>query len=217
MTIYRCQIVLPFITGNASDVNINTLHFVDETNTQQDAYDIVAARVTAFVRDIYDSDSVDKVAYVDWPLAHLKIFDLDETPPRVPFVVENIFTNAGTNLSRFPTEVAMVLSFRAAPQAGVPYQRLYNRIFIGCLPGHAIDAATATDFPVFGSTWVNQTLAAAVTLRDKDDVDTKWAQVSKAGGTLVAREISGGFIDNSPDTQRRRSVKSTLKSTWTPT
>ena len=46
----------------------------------------------------------------------------------------------------------------------------------------------------------------------------RWIQWGRSGpgGTYTGREIIGGFVDNGPDTQRRRSVDYSVRTDWVP-
>lgn len=214
---YRAQIVYPYFTGLARDVAVNTFHFIDDDDDFTASTTEIATRLSGLLGDIYGSSGAVRVPYIDWQNLEIKVFDLDQTPPRIPNIETGFFTSAGSANTAIPTEVAMVASWFAAPVSGVPHQRLYNRVFLPGIPTNWLDTATTSQFPKFATARMALIATAFQTLRDADTTDLTWVQTSTAGGTRVNRQIAGGFVDNAPDSQRRRSVDPTLRETWLPT
>lgn len=202
-------------TGNPQDIVQNTFHFLCDVPVVQTTAVQIATRMTAFYQTAYGGPS-SRVSYLDWALAHVRVFALAEPPPRVPYVAPLTIT-AGTGTSSVPTEVACVLSFHAAPESGVRFQRLYNRVFLGGIITGAMQASAVDAFPTFASTFITQVRTAAIGLADANTTGIEWVQVSNAGGLTAVRPIVGGWVDNSPDTQRRRSVLATSRNNWAPT
>lgn len=213
MPLYRAQAIFPFFTNLPGDVIANQFHFIDDTGATDEAiaYDITQ-QLAAFYNTIFPL-SADKPLYIDWTKAYVKVFNLSDPPPRVPYINVMALTT-GTGASTVPTEVACVLSFHAAPISGVRFQRLYNRIFLGGLMMNAFTPAAADEFPRFANAFIAKVITAAEDLVDRTGKSTYWVQVSEATGVTAVREIVGGWVDNSPDTQRRRSVNATLRSPW---
>ena len=219
MPIYRAQIVMPMFTGTPTDVVTNQLHFSRNGGASGDNTSMVAKIATAW-RLAYPDTATGRVNWIDWPLAHVKVFNLDDPTPRVPEIISLGYGTAGTGQSPVPTEVATVLSFHAAPESGVPYQRLYNRIFLGALPSSAMTNSAVDAFPTLSASWVLAVRNLAISLADNlDSVDEDglWVQISPSSVLLAPRPVVGGWVDNSPDTQRRRSVLATSRNPWVPT
>lgn len=215
MPLYKAQAILPFFTNLPTDVINNQFHFLDDTT---DSHDVVAQdiadQLTRFYTDVYLTAPTGRVGYIDWAQAHVKVFKLSDPTPRVPVIKPLIFS-AGTGSSTIPTEVACVLTWSAAPESGVRYQRLYNRIYLGGIPNTFMDQSAADQFPRFLPAVTSRIAAAAATLAIAAiPTPTQWVQVSNAGGVTAVRQIVGGWVDNGPDTQRRRSVLATLRSNW---
>lgn len=217
MAVYRSQVILPFFTNLPTDVVVNQMHwFSDESVSRAADEGEIIARLQSFYSDLYGSTAGARVNYVDWPNATIKVFYLPDTPPRIPAIANLGFGSAGTNVSTIPTEVACVLSYQAAPASGVRYQSLYNRIYIGALPSIALQGSAVDNFPRFGSTWITQVQTAASNLLSDNNASLDWVQYGKGGiGGMAQREIIGGWVDDSPDTQRRRSVLASTRNTWT--
>lgn len=216
MAVYRSQVILPYFTNLPTDVVVNQMHWWSDESVSRAADEAeIIARLQSFYAAVYGSGATNRVNYVDWPLATIKVFYLPDTPPRIPAIASLGFATAGTNASAIPTEVACVLSYQAAPASGVRYQSLYNRIYLGALPSVAM-ATSATDaFPQFSGTWITTVRTAAEGLLDDNNASLDWVQYGKGGiGGMTNREIIGGWVDNSPDTQRRRSVLASSRNVW---
>ncbi len=132
--------------------------------------------------------------------------------PRVPYELPMPFTATGTT-SPIPTEVAAVISFQGDPFPGMPQARRRGRIYLGCIPSQAMDLSAASQYPRFSNTAVAGLAAAADSLRTTvDALGVRWTVWSPTDG--LASVITNGWVDNSPDTQRRRSVDPTARTLW---
>lgn len=217
MALYRAQVILPFFTNLPEDVIVNQFHFEAEPTDVDIVGPQIATALDTFYTSLYGAVGTGRVSYIDWPLVYCKVFALADPPPRVPWISPSFGITAGSLASQIPTEVACVLSFQAAPESGVRYQRLYNRIYLGGIPQTAITVSAVDEFPRFSTAFTDTIKAAALALLDSGESSGAfWRQVSRATGSTIAREIVGGWVDNGPDTQRRRSVLSTLRNNWSP-
>lgn len=213
MAFYRSQWILPYFTNLPTDVVVNQMHWYSNDTLDDEAVGaVIAARLLAFYGTVYGAAAA-RVSYADWTKVTLKVFNLGDPIPRIP-TVWNPAYSAGTAAATLPTEVAAVLSFHAAPVSGVRFQRLYNRIFLGCLGNGVMSAGAADEFPRFAPAFITLVTGAATTLLGANDGIVDWRQHSVASGTPTFRTITGGWVDNGPDTQRRRSVLSTSRNTW---
>lgn len=213
MPILEAQVILPFFTNLPTDVIVNRFHFnAPGSDAETEATDI-AVRLNSFYDTAYGSGAATRVNYIDWAQAYVKVFDLSEPTPRVPVIRALAFT-AGTANSTIPTEVAVVASFHAAAESGVRFQRLYNRVYLGGLTPAWMEQSAADQFPRIAPGRVSLINTAMSDLLDANTLALEWVQVSRATGSPLAREIVGGWTDNSPDTQRRRSVLATSRSPW---
>jgi hypothetical protein len=213
MAILRAQTQFPMFTGIPRDVISNTVHFEwDETLTLADAATEIAARLTTFYTGAYDGGTY-RAEYVTWASGTVEVTDLSGPPPRIP-EVRNVIPTGAPAASVVPTEVAAVLTFAAAETGGVIRQRLYNRIYLGGLASTAISGGTASTFPTLHAVFRDFVANAADALLLENDGFLDWIQYSPTAG--VARPIARGWVDNSPDTQRRRSVELSGRTTWLP-
>nr|CRY96600.1 hypothetical protein [uncultured prokaryote] len=202
-------------TGDPEDIVMNSLHFADETLTTEQFALSVPVFMDDFWETIYGTSSTHRTDYIDWPAMKYRVFNLDDVKPRVPVEEPGPFSIGGSDPTVIPTEVAVVASFESQGMPGEVYQRKYNRIYIGALANKAMDPATATSFPVVDPEFQQGIVTAMENLLIAlPGPGTLWVQVSNAGGTQRVLPVIGGWVDNSPDTQRRRSVKASNRITW---
>jgi len=214
MVLYRAQVILPYFTNLPTDVIVNQFHYEMTTTVLATAAAAIGGQLDTFYKALYPNAAASRVNYIDWPMATVKVFKLSDPTPRIPAIVTLGYTTAGTLSSTIPTEVACVVSWNAAAQSGVRFQRLYNRIYLGAVTSAMMASSAVDNYPRFTSSWLTTATNAAKVLRDANTVDRMWVQVSNAGGNPVSRQIAGGWVDDGPDTQRRRSVLASLRTSW---
>lgn len=149
----------------------------------------------------------------------MKIYDLEDSQPRVPVYEESYTPTAPTNQG-FPGEVALCLSFQGEPASGVNQARRRGRVFLGPLA-----MASANTSEVSGDTRPSTATITAIdsaytALRTAwDGVGIGWdhvafSQTLEEGGTpvhLCATPVGEAWVDNAYDTQRKRGAKATLR------
>lgn len=215
MSIYRAQVVLPFFTNLPTDVITNTFHFEATTGaTPEQVGTEVTPQLTAFYTDGYGSDGI--AFYINRGLAHVKWYNLSNPEPRIPYVQSLGIGSIPQGNANLPTEVALCLSFQGLPLSGVPQARRRGRVFIGGMPQNTISPSIGNNFPIWHSTvtarWGD---SAEENLRVFSvPTDAQWVVWSPT--TQEAVEVANGWVDNAPDTQRRRSVDPTLRDLWGP-
>lgn len=216
MPLYRCDVVLPMFTGDPSDVVVNTWHF-ESTATQENFAINTEVFLGGLYRGIYSETDTNRVSYIDWLNVRARVFDLSQPTPRVPVESPVFFTTAGLQAAEIPTEVAAVLSFQSDGMPGEVYQRRYNRVYLGAVPNQWMQPGSSTTFPRFVQAFMDNATTQAQTMQGlTDGPEDLWVQVSRATGSIRSLPVTGGWMDNSPDTQRRRSVDSSLRVNWVP-
>lgn len=198
-------------TGIPRDIITNTLHFEwDGAGTLAAAADDIAARMDAFYTEAYSGSGL-QAPYVSWTQARCEIIDLSAPTPRIPEVRAMPLPSV-TGTCQIPTEVAAVFTFAAADQGGVVRQQLYNRIYIGGLANAAMDGSSAAAYPTLSVLVRSSIVSGASDLLAFNNGALDWVQYSPT--TNTARAIARGWVDNSPDTQRRRSVDASARTIW---
>ena len=137
----------------------------------------------------------------------IEFYKLSDPKPRVPVYVHNWNFTGATHSGSMPQEVAMVLSFQADKVSGLPQARRRGRVYFGPLGG----AAEASGRP--GTTLLSAVVAfGAALLSESNLADWTWVVYSTVnnGGAPV----TNGWVDNSFDTQRRRGLEWTARTTF---
>jgi hypothetical protein len=217
-------------TGVPADVVENTFPFVALTGSPVDLASASTALVDFYkntaghhVLEYYLSDNIAKTG-----VHHIKWYDL--TPLLAgpghtmgPPIDDVTFSLAGsTSLGGdLPDEVAACISYHAdftgVPEHGVgtrPRARYRGRLFIGPLQGGAdaitIDSGFAHLKPNFRD---DLALYASTLISHAALGNAAWAVWSRKD--LLLRPVTGGFVDNQFDSQRRRRPGATARTNYT--
>lgn len=220
MPLVRAQCVLPMRTNLPRDVITNTFHFGSE-------YDMTLAisNLDVALSNFYlEAYALGMASYVRYEAAYIKYYDLLLPEPRVPTISTDLGTNLGAGISsantQIPTEVAAVLSFEAPPVSGTPQSRRRGRVYLGGIAETMITASSGSTpfFPIWEPAFITDVTEAAednlLNLDAATSGDLQWAVYSPTSGPVTAYTITQGWFDNGPDTQRRRSVAATARTTW---
>jgi hypothetical protein len=153
--------------------------------------------------------------------ATLKVYDMRDPEPRVPFWTSTFALPAGTG-DMLPAEVALCMSFAASPLSGVNQARRRGRVFLGPCRVGAQTIVASQSRPTDGVR--NGIAAAAATLIDGLDAvpgaKVKWAIYSPTtdlGGASIDdsfHDVVSGWVDNAWDIQRRRGPAPTARATF---
>lgn len=207
MAITRVIATLPYFTGVPEDAASNTFYFSSVAEMDATAAGVVASRLDVFYLAIDQLFS----SVISTTGGTYRFYRLSDPEPRVPVFTFNMPTlSPASNGS--PEEVAACISYFAAPASGEPPARRRGRIYIGPLSVAAVTAASSTSFSNLASATRTTLSNAAVALADQSE-SAQWSVFSTVDG--IARQIVGGWVDNSFDTQRRRGRRATARTTWT--
>lgn len=219
MPLIRCQAVLPYTTNIPRDVITNTLYFGSPNGV---SLSTSADTLQPVIRDFY-LDAYATLGFAPWiakSTASIRFYDLADPEPRQPEIRTMDLSTITTVNTLLPTEVSVVLSFHGAPTSGVPAARQRGRIYLGGLTNTVLQTAPTTGtFPTVNPTFINDVRDAAVAMvNNVTDPQHTWVVYSRATGGLTPwYDVVGGWIDNTPDTQRRRGVEATSRTTWAAT
>lgn len=208
MSIIRATAVFNATSALPEDVITNTFHFdAGLTNEPQ------LTNMLDLLEDFY-TVPVDTTAITGYMGADavngtltIYLYNLDHTPPRAP-IAFRVVTFSPVASAVLPTEVALVVSFQAAPQSGVPQARRRGRIYLGGL----VASTNASGRPQ--AAFRAQVLAQANELLAASDasINVDWVVWSPTTSTAVG--VANGWIDDAWDTQRRRGVSPTTRTTF---
>jgi hypothetical protein len=150
-----------------------------------------------------------------------KVYNLDDPKPRQPVYTANTNQGGGTNGNgRLPNEVALCLSLKADIPSGVDPSSRKGRIYIGPLranpggsPAYVSGCDPATGRPP--ATLMATMISAAESLSDEIAGLASWDWGVYSPTLDTFSEIKGGWVDNAMDTQRRRGIGTTARTSFT--
>lgn len=213
---YLAQATIPWFTGLPTDVVTNTFHFDWGGTLPPDTPDF--ALITNVLANFYEtifpgSGQITMASYADPAGFRVRIYNLDDAPPRVPLSDINtpLVVEHATQTLTVP-ETAICLSYHAALISGTNPRRRRGRIYIGAL-GAWGETGTDASFPAPHAQLIaNLADAGESILSGLSESDWTWvvySTVNQEGYPVV-----GGWIDNAADTQRRRGNAPTVRTTW---
>lgn len=202
MTHLKIVPALKMTSGIPEDSSVNTFH-VDCDLGSYDPNDFVP-----IFKGFYDT-FYGRLANTVAQNGHsLKIYDMTDPEPRAP-IVDALWNLAGApGGTPMPSEVALCLSFQAARESGLPQARRRGRVYLGPFG----TAANNNGRP--STDCINDVAAAGQYLLDASLLATEWtwAVYSQVDNALVF--VINGWVDNAWDTQRRRGVTPTARTTF---
>ena len=201
-------------SGLAADDIVNTFHF-----STVDDYADLASRAAEKIVQFYTNVSaggvqVNPIVYYFSPWVQttweIRTYDLAQAKPRVPIITEYTMTGrpAGGGL---PEECAVALSYHGNPPNGA---RRRGRIYLGPLATWGGTQATATAPARPHNDLVRDVCVSAHELAEDPVFDVGWSIRSSLPAQNFVR-ITGGYVDNAFDTQRRRGPDPDGRTTFT--
>lgn len=207
---WRAQVVIPGRSGLPEDVYVNTFGFRnDGIATRDQMADAIRDRLSDFYVTPVAQTGMAISNFLNGAMflntAAVKVYDLGEAPPRR--VIERTITLTATSGDPLPTEVAATLSFYG--DRNLPRQR--GRIYLGPLKTTVL--GTQANTVLFASNFL---ITAAHAMRRLSQQATgnvaRWHVISGTAADSV--QVSAGWVDDSPDTQRRRGRRASVRTKW---
>lgn len=137
-----------------------------------------------------------------------RAYDMSEPTPRVPILIDGMAATPGTGT--LPQEVALCSSFQGDRVSGIPQSRRRGRVYIGPLAVAALNDAAGRPASAFVTALADAT--EALLLASIADGAYDWVVYSPTDDALVP--IDNGWVDNAFDTQRRRGVAASGRTSW---
>lgn len=205
MTAYRAQVILK--TVDAIPANYVTNSWCVEVNPDG-ALD--TDEMTTALKDFYD-DMINFIPSVMAQNGHeIKYTALPGTPPNYPFEEDTFNLVSAPTSDPLPTEVSLVMSFQGTRAAGFSQKRRRGRIYFGPIRSTAAAAGRPT------SAIITALSTAGATFKSNVEAITggahSWAVWSNVDQEAV--HVANGWVDNAFDTQRRRGVLATSRTTF---
>lgn len=221
----RAQTIIPFRTNLPKDVISNTMWFNTAPGIDLgEAAEAIQPNLFAAYMAAYAaiSGTAAMATYINEVTPYTNFYNQDAPEPRIPYRVEWATLTNSQGATPIPTEVACVLSYRAALENGVNPARRRGRIYLGGLGPATISnsSGTAPFFPIFNPTFVtnvingfkNNLLTPTDWGGDFPSSDITWSVHSTIDGFHAP--VVAGWVDNTPDTQRRRGVLANVRTAW---
>lgn len=203
MAAITAQVILKTTDGISANFFTNSLAF-DYTNSGAN----LDATTTA-IATFYSSLVSDVLGVGLQTTGHaVKYYLAGGTKPNYPQREDSWDFSTGMTQPALPREVALVASFQAVRISGQEQARKRGRIYIGPLrasindvgrPSSSARTALANACDAFGTE-----IAA--------NTDGYWGVYSTVNGTVS--EIADGWVDDTFDTQRRRGLAPSARTTW---
>lgn len=204
MAALRAQVILHTVDATPANYITNSLAFM---GTDPAA---VTTGLTTAIKDFYDDLPTSSLSSVIAQNGHeVKYYDLPGVTPNYPIEEDTFNLAAAPTGSPLPSECAVVLSFQGQRAPGFPQARRRGRIYLGPWGTNANTSGRPS------STLLSTIPAAAATFKSNVSAltgDTLWAVWSTVDQAPV--EIVSGWVDNVWDTQRRRGLLETSRTTW---
>lgn len=217
----RCEVRWKRTTGVASDDQLNTF-FVSTSSIALGGVNDGAQGAAATMRNYLDGTLPDAL-FTPTPIAEVTTFNMLDPEPRVPIEVITMNAGALSSSQPLPEEVSMVVSYQAVPISGQSMRQRRGRMYLPTFSVDQLDADTSTK-------WSSSTVGAFATMMEsiRDDLEAadlhlvvfSRVAAAAAGGTLLnqakagATIVNNGWVDNEPDTQRRRGRPGGTKTAW---
>lgn len=208
---WRAQVILHGKTGLPEDQFVNTFTFRNDSlgNDGDDVGGLINTRLATFFNDAVAQTGLTVAGFLTSQLinpdATLKVYDLGAAKPREAYESQLPLAIAAGN--PLPPEVACCLSF--FHDRNLPRQR--GRIYLGPLAASTLEMRGSS---LRFTEPVLLTLTHAMRrMSQASGPAVRWSTRSTTYGNVGL--VTAGFVDDSPDTQRRRGVKASGRYTWT--
>lgn len=201
------QVVLPADSAIIADAIVNTFHFDTVAAQEEDDFDNIVSALESFYGEL-------SLASTLAPEAVVKIYDLGEPTPRVPWATDALTLGSPSSTAPLPSEVALCLSYHALITSGGNPARKRGRVFLGPWAAQDCESASASLYGRPKATTQQQLVDAAGALLAASNLTTAWSWVVYSPTDELARPVVAGWVDNAWDTQRRRGIDPTLRTVF---
>lgn len=211
---FQLHVQIPYFTAVPEDVITNVWSLQFSTLEPLTAnWTAAIARFQTFYATVYSATNFQMAPWCRPLLTRWKGYDLNDAIPRAPRhdVVAALTVSTLTSSGAVP-EAAQCLSFQGVTVSGTPQARRRGRIFLGGL-ATPCDLGTASVFPATnGAARTNIPVAAAALKSGLTTDGWTWSVYSRTDDAMVT--VANGWMDNAPDTQRRRGNTATARTTF---
>lgn len=217
MTDVFAQVAFESSTNLAKDRVINTFNFSGTDSAASIASTFYPA-ISSFYNTAHTPGTTPICGFLSGDLVRggsphsVKWYNLADTKPRAPYRTDTLslgsLSGSGVNL---PKEVAACLSYKGTYASGIPQARQRGRLYIGPLNSNTI-LGSSTANPTLDTSFTAALRGGALYLISVGSTGSKWVVRSQKGG--FSSYIVGGWTDNAFDSQRRRGLAATTRTTY---
>jgi hypothetical protein len=205
--LYQTQFIFQAASNRPEDAVTNTTHWF-KGGAQFD-YENIRDMLVDFYSETPDGASNKLIDFMtssglsgNW---NMKIYRLTDDKPRAPVYTSQGSFEIGSGTS-LPAEIALVLSFQAEPESGLPQARRRNRIYLG-----PFDESANKETGRPEDALIETMLFAGKALLIAQDESITWGWHVYSPTQDAHYPVASGWVDNAWDSQRRRGVESTLR------
>lgn len=190
-------------SGAAEDRFVNVMYFY---NSDLSTLTQIASRLITRIGSFYGQFAPYLSNFLVNTL-EVRFYNMADAPPRVPEIRTStqLYGNPATNV--LPDELSIVATLLPDPPIT---RRRRGRLYIGPLCADAL--LFTTTGPALVATPPMTAIANACTQMVADNDQAVWVVHSQTYGGHA--DITGGFVDNAFDIQRRRGVDATGRTQW---
>lgn len=199
----RCIVTLNMVSGVAEDKSVNVWHFVS------DKVPATNAAILTALQAFYNQFNTKMSGVVAQTGHTVAMYDLADPQPRAPFYTNTFGLTSAPTGSSLPQEVALCVSYQGNRVSGQPQSRRRGRMYFG--PWNSTQLSS-DGRPVIALQTSLVTAATAMLTASNAAAEWTWALWSDTDQTMVT--ITNGWVDNSFDTQRRRGLAPSTRTTW---
>ena len=198
------------------DVGVNTWHFHQQGTVV--TFPSGADRIVDMLHDFYfgapsggGNSLMARLSTKAWTgKVTYKLYNLEDDKPRFPFLVETETSNLLPSAATLPREVSLVASWQATHESGQRQARRRGRIFLPA-PLTTEDDGNGRPKAEYRSlvAYRAQQLKAAT-----EELGETWEWIVFSQKNNDHALVDNGWVDNAWDTQRRRGLAPTGRTTW---
>lgn len=213
MALIRAQVSFAHTSGLPEDILSNTFHF-----TTADILAPTLDAVATAVEEFYEAGATPLYTFFSNEMAQnghvIRLYNLDEPAPRVPLLERAFSLPVAPNGDPLPGEVALVVSFQGTPVSGLNQARRRGRVYVGRLDKDSASAGRPS------AALIASAVAAADDLLADSVAAAMWSWAvysptdDAAGDPTPFTIVEEGWVDNAFDTQRRRGLAPTARTTF---
>jgi hypothetical protein len=204
MPLVRAQVTIPAVSGISEDSVVNTFHFTT-TGTSEG----LRAELSAALVDFYEDWDTFKSTDYTWASARVKYYNLDDPEPRVPLSDVGLALTSAPAGTPGPHEVSLCVSYKAEYVSGESAARRRGRIYCGPFHSAVLGTGGRPSSTLITALW---TAGSGLLLASTTASDWAWIVYSPTSGQ--GYPVTGGWVDNEFDIQRRRGGKPTARTTF---